>query len=392
MCKNVNRLEIICYILLLAYLKPINVTLIEELDYIYKIVKIIGTVALVMFIFNRQIRISKSTWLYIIFLLVWQISIVLNTGTLGAYLQEMLSILGILLLREYLKTFENGIFILLKVIHYISKVYILLNFVTVVLDRPLFASPEVDYVKYFLGSDNYSAFILIVLCGFLFTYDFVKCNKISGTSWLISFLGLLSLTIPYAVTGMFSYGLFLILAKLINYSEVKKFFSVKNTIIISSMFLCLVLIFNIQEHLGMLLASIGKVGLNSREIIWPFTVKAVMEKPWIGYGTLTQAQTDSYLLYGVSHAHNIFLEILLKTGVLGSVIMICIGKLSFGNSYKSKSKYMICLRYCMVAFLMCSIFDFYIGLIYFWLLLIVIDTLDENETKARVNNNKILKF
>ena len=385
---EVKKAKILIYLVLLSYLKPANVTLIVGLDTIYKIMKVASTILLLVTISKYPIRISRTLFLGLMFLIVWEVSIILNTGSVVAYAQEILSIIGVLLLCDLLKKFSGGVRLLLDALYNISQSYIFLNFVTVLLDRPLFARPEVCYIKYFLGSDNYSAFILIVLCGFLFASDLYRVNKIRLYSWIIAFMGLLSLIIPFAVTGMISYGLFLCFVALIDYPQLRKLFSIRNVVIISTAFLFAVVIFNIQDYLGGFLAVIGKVGLNSREIIWPFTVTAFMQRPWIGYGTLTQAQIDSFILYGANHAHNIILEFLLDTGIVGTMIISYMGYNIIKNTMKIKKKHICCFRICLAAYIVCSVFDFYIGLIYFWLLLAVMDfckTAIERNKKSFLN-------
>ena len=116
--------------------------------------------------------------------------------------------------------------------------------------------------------------------------------------------------------------------------------------------------------------------MNSREIIWPNAIHAIMQKPILGYGILTDNQISSYILYGTTHTHNIILEFLMDSGIVGSffafmwfksAVMVKKGLL--------KNDVVIGLLYCIVAYLLCATLDFYIALIYFWVLIFLFDSI-----------------
>lgn len=381
--------EIFLYFVLLLYLKPINVTLIPTLNMIYKVLKIVATLAIGLAICRYKIKLTKAAKYCCCFLVVWAISTLLNTKSVGSIAQDILSILGIILLCSYCVVQSKGVNNLLCALGNISRIYIVLNFLTVVMDKPLFAQPEIYYVKYFLGSDNYTAFILIPLCGFMFASDFLKRNKVRIQSWFIGFLGFLSLLIPFAVSGAAAYAFFLMGVLFINYPKIRKILSVKNVVICLGLLLVFILNPTIQEFFATV-SIVGKRGLNSREVIWPMAVQAIQKRPILGYGVLTQQQTDSYILYGVSHTHSIFLEFLMKAGVLGSIFVFLWSYFTFKDCFKVKEKAMYCMLFCVGAYVICGFFDFYIGLIYFWLMILLIDsyvTQRKKEEQSLRNNN-----
>lgn len=385
---NLELNKILIYVFLLTYLKPMNATLYEPLDFAYKILKVIVTLVLIILCIKKSVHISKNSKWCLLFLVVWSISIFLNTKSINSYGQEILSIVGVILLCNYCAKINKGIYKLLKALSDIGKIYILLNFITVLLGHPLFFNEKVIYVKYFLGSDNYSAFILIPLCGFILSNDIINCNKIKIHTWIIAFLGLLSLIIPFSVTGMIAYGMFLIIMLIYNYVFVRKVYSVKNIVIVGVCFLLLIMIKDVQEYISQMLI-LGKRGLNSRQIIWPLAVKAIIKRPILGYGSLTQEQISSYMLYGTTHTHNIFLEFIFDTGIIGSIIATIWAYNIFNKITKIRDNTMNCLMICMSSYVLCALFDFYIGLIYFWLLVIFIDIYKEQGVKRSVIREKI---
>lgn len=379
----IQKSNMLIYIVLLTYLKPINVTLIEPLDKLYKLLKIAATIILLFEVIKKKIKISKTCWWCILFLSIWSVSIFLNNGSLAGNTQSILSIVGIMILYMYSLNEENGICRLIIILSNIAKIYIIFNFITVLLNRPLFATPKISYVKYFLGSDNYFAFILIPLCGFIFINDLNMIGRIKVSSWIIAFVGLLSLIIPFSVTGMFTLGVYLFVMIFVNFPQIKKYFTIKNVIVFSALFLLIIMIPNVQRYLKTAMI-VGKNGLNSRETIWPLAMSAIIKKPILGYGALTEKQISDYILYGTSHAHNILLEFLLNTGIIGSTVAGIWSYSIFKDLFEVRDKIVECLLLCIAAYVLCGVFDFYMDLIYFWLLIFSLDFYKKYKLKKQI--------
>lgn len=375
MCLKISKSNLIILIALLVYLKPANVSLWPQINMVYQIVKIFITLVIVVKFIKARIKFDKRVVLCLMFLTVWGISIYLNNGTLGSRFQEILSIIGLLFLFKWIASSNEKITSMLSIIDKIAKVYFILELITIILDKPLFAEAKVAYDKYFLGSDNYSAFILIPLAGIMFAYSQIKYNKITVITWLFSFVGFLNLAIPFSVMGMVSYFVMIILFLFISNKGIRNLFSLKTVIVVCIIFLIAVVGFNVQNQFSGFLSVFGKIGLNSREIIWPKSVNAFLQKPWIGWGKLSDSQINSYLLYGADHAHNIFLEFLLDSGLIGTLIMIVWIKEIYRGIKNYKVKYIYLIQICFVCYILCGIFDFYLSLIYFWLLIFSIELL-----------------
>ena len=358
------------------YLKPANVVLWPHVNSIYQVIKVIITLVIVFLFLKKGARLDRNSLLCLSFLVVWSISIYLNNGTLGIRLQELLSIIGMLMLFKWIGDSKNKIILLLSIVDKIAKIYVILELITILLDKPLFASAVVSYDRYFLGSDNYSAFILIPLASFIFVYSYIRNSKITLKAWFFSAIGFLDLAIPISTTGMVSYGLMLLAIILIRYPNIRNFFTVKKITFMMILFLIAVIGFNIQNNFATILSVVGKVGLNSREIIWPKAIRLILEKPLIGWGKLTERQIASYALYGADHTHNVILEFLVDTGLIGTILVFLWMEGILKNSIKTSARYVQIVQVCIAIYMLCAIFDFYIGLIYFWMMFFVLDMLN----------------
>ena len=369
---KLNKTRILLYFIIIPYLKPYNISLVPSIDNIFKLWKVVATAVVLLLFFLKKQRIHKQSIYGIAFIGIWSTSIYLNCETLGNQFQEILSIVGIILIAELVIGSKDSLNELFKVLYRISAIYITLQLITVIAKRPLFGTPKNNFDIYFLGGDNRSAFILLPLSGFMFANDFRFYSKIRLKTFLFAFMGWFGLLYTFAVTGMIAYGIYLILMIFINYPFIQKLITPKKIIIMTTVILIGVIFFNIQNNFTTIFTYFGKTGLSSREIIWNLAFN-IYRKNWIiGIGALSQEQINLYLLNGADHAHNIILEILMDTGVVGSIVFGLWMKKIFTGKRKNISKQSKSLINCFIAFLFCSILDFYIGLIYFYLLIIMI--------------------
>ncbi len=71
------------------------------------------------------------------------------------------------------------------------------------------------------------------------------------------------------------------------------------------------------------IAEFGKT-LGLREEIWETTFKGIQDSPWFGHGVL--GYMDAYVKYQsfqTTHAHNLYLNMILDFGVVGAVLFLC---------------------------------------------------------------------
>lgn len=369
-----DKQKILLYMGFIAYLKPYNFSLNSKLDFACKLIKIIVTLIMIIAFFSRnrknKFELSVQAVLAILFYLIYSVSVYINCDSFNNIFQEILSFLGIIIFGELIRKNYNLQIKVLNVLKNISIIYIWMHFFTVLMQRPLFGIPKNDYDIYFLGSDNYSAFILIPLAGFITIHDFKKYSKIKIFSYVTVFVGLFNLLYVFSVAGMFAYIIFMICILFFNYELIKKVFNIKNALLINLGIVVGVIFFDITTVLQPILGLVGKTGFVGREIIWKNAFYMFEKNFLIGVGSLTETQIREYILYGASHAHNLFLEILMDTGVIGTTIFFAWTRKIL--SYKDNdNKPLKCAYYCITAMIFCSIFDFYIGNIYYVLLLVI---------------------
>ena len=371
-------------IVIFTYLKPFNASLIPSLNMIYSILKIVASIGLLLCLFREKFTISKSSKWCVAFLIWWTISIIIN-GSLINNIQVLLSIFGMLLLFSIMQRRTNGIAVIVKYLRRVSEVYLILQLYTIIADHPILAKASVSFDKYFLGSDNYSAFIIIPLVGFILTDTAMHKSTLGFKTWFFVIVGFLCLAIPHSWAGVIAYGILIVLLIFKNSPYIRKVVNIKNVCILGVGVLVLVMVFHIQNYIVGILNAMGKVGMSSREIIWPKAVVALLKRPLTGYGILTEDQISSYILYGASHAHNMILEFFFSSGIVGFYLasMWMKSALTIKRKYL-KEKSVIYLLYCIIAYFLCAFFDFYMSLIYFWTLIMCFDGLKITLQRERI--------
>lgn len=361
------------FLMIMPYLKPYNVTLIPTLDDVFKLWKILSTIYLLVAFFKLKIELHKESFFLIVFCAIWIFSLIINSGPIFEYLNNILSIIGLMLLFEMNATNTYFSKRIVKLLYKIGAVYMSLNFITALYRRPFFAEGmQLADNANFLGGDNYSAFILITYSGLMFFYDDMSFGSIRLKTWIYNIFGLLSLVIPFALTGLISMLFLFGVMVLRNRKLTRKVFDWRIIMGIGCLFVISISYLNLDVLLSYILGTVDKIGFNGRNMIWPLTIMAILKKPIFGYGGLTQEQASSWVIAGANHAHNFLLQIPFSCGFFGTVFFtIYLHKILEGiNSEKNKSLYILLMT--LSAFFMCSIFDFYIGLVYFYLLLNII--------------------
>lgn len=380
--------DIVILLVILTYLKPFNVSLIPWLNALYSILKVVSTCGLLIYTIRKKLTISESSKWCMTFLLWWSVSIMLN-GNFISNIQILLSIFGMLLLFNVMRATSNGILIIVRCLRYVAEIYLILQLYTVIVGHPIFAEASVSFDKYFLGSDNYSAFVIIPLISFIVVDTSLWKKTLNFKTWLFIIIGFLCLALPHAWAGIFAYVILICLLIFGNSLKICQIISIRNLYILDMALLTLVMVFHIQDYIGGILGAMGKVGLSSREIIWPKAVGAFFSRPITGYGMLTEKQISAYILYGASHTHNIILEFLLSSGIVGFCLSFIWMKTALTvNREQLTAKPLKYMLYCITAYMLCGFFDFYISLIYFWVLIMCFDSLKFIFDKKRIGDRE----
>ena len=337
MNSKMNVKKLIYFLCLFPLVKPAGLTYIQSFNTIFQVWKIVSLIFMSIYIvchvgIVKRIIEGKYKFLHglgglVIFETIYVVNSIIREVECVDIINNCLT--NIVLIVFLIVVYKSGkrtklieslscVFILNIVFQAISMILERLN---VIIFRALDGSPT-----YYLGPDNYSAFFTIPMIGLLlyFGYDQKNTLKFKTRDLILVFI----LTACYVWTGSVTAACSLLLLILIlmfsdRRSKVIKFLSPKQVIFFLIILFILIVVFDIQNSFGNLLRFVGKeqngFSLNSRTFIWANAINLIIKKPLMGYGNLSDAEISNYILYGASHAHNIGLELLLRTGIIGTL-------------------------------------------------------------------------
>lgn len=377
---NFNKKILSLLILLIPFFKPVGISYYNILNSVFKIWKLISMLIIIFIIlkniyYKKKINFDKNFCGLVIFWGIYLINTVINKSDSMSVMSNAITILVFLSFIEF-EYKSNNINKILDSLDIIFTIYIIIHIISVwfinITHIPIFYPIENDYI-YFLGTDNYASFQIIPMLTIIIYNNTLKKKMLSCKNIVLTLIVALTNIYTKSYTAALA-SIVLVLALVFN-KQTNKFIrkiSIKNIIILYIIFLILILQFNIQNIFQWILEEqMGKgITLNSRTIIWKDAIKLIKNKLLFGYGTFTDEMIRAYVLFGASHAHNFLLEILLRTGIIGTIayivflIKMCTQKSDANNSS--------ILYAGLIDFFILAFMDFYPDMIHFYVLIEII--------------------
>lgn len=327
------RKSVILYILFfIPFFKPVGLSVCAGINSIYLIWKLVSLCVGIFIILSESngmfITYKKDAWFrgLLLFFLIYFLNCFSVSRDLVTTLSNIVVIFELIIILSITKSKSkrknmtyalNFIFSILLFLQIISVFYIKAGYT-------VFEYIENDYI-YLLGTDNYSAFATIPMLGAILFFEYKSKSLFSKVKKAFFCFGLCA---SYVYTGSVSAAIMSIVTVLAyiitKYNKfLLKFFTIKKVAVFCVLVLFLIMAFDIQNHMLWLLRLVGKSAkattLNSRTIIWEKALNIIKQNIIFGIGELSVEQVEGYALYGMEHAHNLILDLLLKTGFVGTI-------------------------------------------------------------------------
>lgn len=363
-----HSLETLLLVLILVPLfKPTGLGQIALFNTLFQLGKAVS-LCVILFLFLGSLRKIKVTSLEVSLAVFWV------AYTIGCYqscagyetvLNYSLTSLALLLLFK-LEAMEGRVRELVNALWCLFTVFILLQVATVFIVMQGVVLFPGDYTRmYLFGEDNYSAFVMLPMTAIVLYADAVNedgarwKHRVTIVSYLLALASYIYVQSVAAALGFLLLGIcYLGKGRLNSFVHKLTLKKIAATFIV---LLLLVLVFHIQDFIGGIMSTFldkDIFTLNSRTIIWKQAEGLIADKPLFGWGDgLTEA-----MIWG-GHAHNIFLQLLTISGVVGTIAFFCyIGRafVDAGKSILSNSGSILIGALAAMALL--TFFDFYIGI------------------------------
>ena len=313
--------SIIFPILLLPYLKPPGINYIAPwLENIFDVWKLLSIFAVIVIYLCKK-QISPIILTISIYEFVRFFSTFVNSGDYLKILIECASVITFSMLIEVALKWDALYF--LRTIVFLLTLICIINLITVL------AFPDGLYSTTFernwlLGYDNSHITFILPLAIFYMLYAY--CKKY-GLFRKFLYLAIIfsSIFITWSATSVVGISLFSLLCLLSEMNIRPRWINLKTCIIFAGVLFALLVILRAEDSLSYLIVDIlGKnLTLTGRTFIWNKGFEAFLKNPILGCGVL-DTSSIRLLLGGASHCHNMFLNILFESGLLGMFCFVVI--------------------------------------------------------------------
>jgi O-antigen ligase len=218
---------------------------------------------------------------------------------------------------------------------------------------------ESNYTKYFLSGENVSYPIILSFSVFICMLNYYKKGKITLFSYAIIAFVSSAYFYVWSATAVVVSAFFLVVMifyKLLFRQKLFNYFTLLTAITI--VFILLV-VFTQVDFLKTIIVNILKkdLSLTGRISIWEISKDFISRKPFIGYGN---GDIDTFIrLANINHTHNIVLEILYKSGLLGLIAYIVMLIITGLNLSKNKTFFSSIISLGIFIYLLNSMMDYY---------------------------------
>lgn len=220
---------------------------------------------------------------------------------------------------------------------------------------------ETQNTNFFMG--NYNAFITKILPALCIGYHLLIETKISRKNylflWLLVFLTYLKL---HSITSIFGVILYVVFLCFFNKKVYKVILNPLVYVIFASTVLYFVVINRSSQIYELVTRFTGKdITFSGRTILWDKILSSISNAILVGFGARTEDFLISYFeLDYAGHSHNLALQVVFQTGILGGMFWALIILYTAYNIWKNLGNKVVRSYGCaFFAFLIMSIFDFY---------------------------------
>lgn len=341
------------------------------IDYVYKILKLIGVGFISYFYIdqfflkrkreNKNIYISYFLIAMVSFQAIATFSTIINNGSITRFIGPALTTIFMVMACEILIDDKKLISTLTKINKYF-RICFVIHILSIILIDVFNILPK-DQV-YFLGIDNRWMFTYLPWMTFEF-FVAVANNKSKKVPLLVFILCEVTLVYKWSVGAMLFFGVWLLPLML-----PAKLFKIPITMYISTVAMNIaIVICRIQNHFYYFFEYVlhKSLALSGRTFYWDKIFKTTKDNWILGEGMQDLAYdrnyflTSSYLNYdfmAAGHAHNTYMNVLYRYGVLGLISYFILWVLAIGKLFLNRnSKYMKVLVTSLFCILLLSIVD-----------------------------------
>jgi O-antigen ligase len=337
---NDAKVVILSVFVFFPFLAPDFLLQFNSIHLLYSICKIVS-VAITLVLFLTKRRISLISFLIILFYSEWVfVTIFKFNSQLIIVIKHTLYVATVILFyentnKQHIPSCLWGLIIVHSVLTYV-------NFISVIvfpdgLYEPDFLYYEYNYKNihekyYFLGHNN--SVVRFILPGIIFSalYDYIKYAKLKWRTFLLAGISMATVTLTWSNTGMIGCSILLVYLLFISRINLSQKINAKLFLKISVILFFLIVVFRIQIIFSFIIEDLFQKDLDMsyRTFVWDAALFYVAKSPIWGYGfveDLWELITLSNINWMPTSAHNYFLDICLRGGLISLFLLLIIASL-----------------------------------------------------------------
>lgn len=311
-------------------------------------------------------------------------SVIKGVGISFSYIRAPINwlVLVLLLAMGYQVNFEQT----LKAVAFILGMYVIINFVSIVLFPDALYSSEIYYnSNWFLGYKNVMVRTMLPALAANAVYFVYKKGRFTIIPILLFVLCLASEVLVDCKTGALGIIMFGVLIYIFREGEMPKYINLKTIGIFILILYIALTVFDLADMFEGYIIYLGKKNsMGNRFLIWKRSIELICKSPIIGYGYRTTEGMRTLLNYNIgwaffSHPHNYLLYILLQGGAvlfaLGVYLYGRIGQICLRHRKNFTSKVVLALY---VSFLVMGLTESLVGATMLYPMMLLVETMKEH--------------
>lgn len=336
--KKLNIEKIKKILLLILYIVPffridfitLNIPIINKL---YGLLELIVGILMIYYIKKEKIKLEKKYFYLGPFFVVLLISTIINNGSIKDCIHNIYSTLVLCLVILYGMQNDVKNFILSFVIFLSSIVFI--NFITIVFFRNgLYINKDTGYYdNWFLGFKNAHLIYIIPLIMLCCAQSYLSSDRINKYTYFIMIISFVSAILVNNSTGMITLFIYYLLLIITANNKKNRFFNIISYSALYIIFFLLIIVFKIQKIFSFFIENIfhKDITFTGRTFIWEDVMSKIQKQIMLGYGNDKYQYSPS-----VATTHNGALDIIYKSGIVGSIAFLFFLVSIFKELYKAR--------------------------------------------------------
>ena len=214
-----------------------------------------------------------------------------------------------------------------------------------------------DHNYYLFAHDNISLFSILPSLAIMAIADVSEYDKIKANTFIVSIVCLLAYMYTKSVTAIISTAFLLIGFCIYRRNVIQKILCSKVPEVVFLVVLLAVLsISNIPQLSEFMQQTFNKTAtISGRTTLWEIALRRIKERPLIGYGF--EMPEVRMKIFGISHVHNILLQILYNGGFLMLSMLVVFYRRIMNPKITNIN---VIIRIYILIYAVAAIFDFYL--------------------------------